>query len=58
MVHKEIGDEITFTTSAGAFHGVVEGRNWSFDTLLSYIVRHNGETIPVCPNSFKSQLAV
>lgn len=58
MTTLNIGDKITFTTSTGTHTGIVDGRNWSFDTLHSYIVYFDGITIPVCPKTFKSQLAV
>ncbi len=55
---KEIGDTIKFTTSTGTHTATITGRNWSFNTLLSYIVRWDGIDIPVCPRTHKSQLAV
>jgi hypothetical protein len=39
MAH-EIGERITFTNAKGeTLSGVIETRNWSFSTLLSYVVR-------------------
>ena len=38
-----IGDTIEFTTPDGqTVTGVVEGRNWCFDLLMSYIVNVGG----------------
>ena len=54
----EIGAPITFTTSTGTHTGVVTGRNWSAEHLLSYIVRQNGMDLPIDPTSFKCHLCV
>jgi len=43
MTTKNIGDSIEFKTPDGkTLTGVIEGRNWAFDTLVSYVVRANG----------------
>lgn len=52
----EIGSKIKFSTQKGFREGVVSGRNWFYDDLVSYIVRYDGMDVPVCANSFKSQL--
>lgn len=54
----EIGQSITYTTSTGTYTGVVKGRNWMFDKLESYIVRHDGCDIPICAKTFNSQLSL
>lgn len=51
----EIGDEITYTTSAGEFTGVVEGRDWWGKRVSAYTVMHGYEEIPICATSFKCQ---
>lgn len=52
----DIGDEIKFSTQKGKRQGIVQGRNWIYDDLVSYIVRYDGMDIPVCAKSLKSQL--
>jgi hypothetical protein len=37
---KQIGDRLTFTKQDNQrATGVIEGRDWSFDTLVAYTVR-------------------
>ena len=54
MNHLAISQPIAFTTQQGAtVQGTVEGRNWSFSTLLSYIVRAaDGKRYNVNANDF------
>lgn len=53
----EIGSKITFHTPSGKkVEGVITGRNWSYDHLVSYVVRYDGMDMPVCAKSFKAQL--
>lgn len=50
-----IGETITFTTPDGqSLTGVVEGRNWCFDRLESYIVRAAGASYNVNAVTFQS----
>lgn len=56
MKTKEIGQNIKFSTQKGLRQGVITGRNWIYDDLVSYIVRYDGMDVPVCAKTLKSQL--
>lgn len=54
MVTYEIGEEIRFFVNGVMVIGEVQCRNWSFDTLLSYIVGYHGVRYNVNANSFEA----
>ena len=50
-----IGDSLTFTTPDGqTLTGLIEGRNWCFDVLTSYIVTVFGRSYNVNAETLQS----
>lgn len=53
----EIGSTIEVTLTSGAkVTAVVQGRNWCYGDLVSYIVRYDFNDFTVCPVTLKSQI--
>lgn len=52
-----IGSKVTFYTPTGKkVEGTLQGRNWIYDEVVSYIVRYDGMDMPVCAKTLKAQL--